>query len=307
MTSPTTDPTLHPPAHRGPVSLARSVPRLSAFFAERAPARVYVTYAVLWVLALQGTLAVLNPAAGWRLGAPLLAEIVSVYLALLFIRVVDEQKDLEYDRRYNPDRPLPRGAIDVAELRAVMALIVVAQLALNAWFSWPLALLMAVDLAYICFLVRLERWSAVVRERIFVNLLVSYPVQALLSVHVWLAFREATGTGPATDALLAAVLCACTFMHYEFARKTGARKVPGATLYSNAVGLRASVALTVGCAVAALGIALAVIRPWELNGAAALAGWLPLTAFGFIWGGAERFTGRQHTDLAARSCHGLLA
>ncbi|MFE9613521.1 hypothetical protein [Streptomyces sp. NPDC006012] len=274
------------PVAREPRSTAR---RLRAFFAERAPARIYVVYAVLWVLALQGALALLAPERDWRLGGSLLAEIVTVYLALLFIRVVDEQKDLEYDRVHNPGRPLPRGAIDVRELRIAMALIVVAELALTGWRSPLLAGLLLLDLGYICFLVRLERWSATVRDGIFVNLLVSYPVQAMLSVHIWLSFREATGRGPGSHAVLGVVLCACVFLHYEFARKTGAGVVPGATLYSNVVGLRGSVALTVGCALAGTALALGVIRPWGLHGMATLAGWLPLTTLGFLWGGAERF------------------
>lgn len=277
------------PAVRESRSAVRGARRLRAFFAERAPARVYVVYAVLWVLALQGTLAMLAPDREWRIGGSLLAEIATVYLALLFIRVVDEQKDLEYDRVHNPGRPLPRGAIDVSELRIAMVLIVVAELALTGWRSPLLVGLLLLDLGYICFLVRLERWSATVRDRIFVNLLVSYPVQVMLSVHIWLSFREATGHGPAAHAVLAAVLCACVFMHYEFARKTGSRVVPDAQLYSNVVGLRASVALTVGCALAGTALALGVIRPWELSGVDALAGWLPLTALGFLWGGAERF------------------
>ncbi|TMU98315.1 hypothetical protein [Streptomyces sp. DASNCL29] len=280
--------TPHPVAG-APRSAADSARRLGAFFAERAPWRVYITYAVLWVLALEGTLAALTPGTDFRLGGALLAEIATVYLALLFIRVVDEQKDLEYDRVHNPGRPLPRGAIDVRELRVAMALIVVAELALTGWRSLLLAGWLLFDLVYICFLVRLERWSATVRDRVFVNLLVSYPVQAMLSVHIWLSFRDATGGGSAPHALVGGLLCVLVFMHFEFARKTGARVVPGATLYSNVVGLRGSVALTVGFALAGAGLALAVVRPWELHGAAALAGWLPVTALGFVWTGAERF------------------
>lgn len=293
MTPSVTDPASRPRTADEPDSLRRSTLRLRAFFTERAPFRVYSIYAVLWVLALQGLLAVLAPEADWKIGGSLLAEIAAVYLALLFIRVVDEQKDLEYDRQHNPDRPLPRGAINVAELRAAMALIVVAELALTGWRSPLLAGWLVLNLAYICFLVPLERWSATVRDRIFVNLLVSYPVQAMLSVHIWLSFRQATGTGPVPDAVFGAVLCACAFMHYEFARKTGARVVPGATLYSNAVGLRSSVALTAGCALAAVGLVLVLVRPWELHGVASLAGWLPLTALGFLWGGAERFASQR--------------
>ncbi|MFE7782132.1 hypothetical protein [Streptomyces nigrescens] len=302
-----TGPASRPRPADEPRSVARSALRLRAFFAERAPTRIYLTYAVLWVLALQGTLAVLAPESDWRLGGSLLTEIATVYLALLFIRVVDEQKDLEYDRQYNPDRPLPRGAIDVVELRAAMVLIVVAELALTGWRSPLLAGWLLLDLGYICFLVQLERWSARVRDRIFVNLLVSYPVQALLSVHIWLSFRQATGTGPVPDAVFGALLCACVFLHYEFARKTGARVVPGASLYSNVVGLRGSVALTSGFALGAVGLALALVRPWELHGAVALAGWLPLSALGFVWGGGERFASLRTPTWPPGPAMGFLA
>ncbi|MFF7788129.1 hypothetical protein [Streptomyces sp. NPDC007991] len=296
----------HPVAHESR-SAARSARRLRAFFAERAPARIYAVYAVLWVLGLQGTLALLAPERDWRLGGSLMAEIATVYLALLFIRVVDEQKDLEYDRLHNPARPLQRGAIDVRELRIAMALIVVAELALTGWRSPLLAGWLLLDLGYICFLVRLERWSAMVRDRIFVNLLVSYPVQAMLSVHIWLSFREASGGGPGAHAVLGAVLCACVFMHFEFARKTGARVVPGATLYSNVVGLRGSAALTVGCALAGTAVALGVVRPWELRGMATLAGWLPLTALGFLWAGAEQFASLRTATWPSGPAMGYLA
>ncbi|WP_405970335.1 hypothetical protein OG496_08925 [Streptomyces sp. NBC_00988] len=293
---------------RPPTGTPRSTARrLRAFFAERAPARVYVGYAVLWVLALQGVLALLGPEQNWRLDGSLLTEIVTVFLALLFIRVVDEQKDLEYDRVHNPGRPLPRGTIDVRELRTAMALIVLAELALNWWRAPLLAGWLLLDLGYICFLVRLEHWSATVRNSVFVNLLVSYPVQAMLSAHIWLSFRDATGSAPASHALLGAVLCACAFMHYEFARKTGARVVPGATLYSNVVGLRGAVALTMGCALAGTALALAVIRPWQLHGVALLAGWLPLTALGFLWGGAERFASLRPPTWPPQPAMGYLA
>ncbi|RRR78860.1 hypothetical protein [Streptomyces sp. RP5T] len=291
-------------APRRPTETAR---RLAAFLAERAPWRVYATYAVLWVCALESTLAVLTPGTDWTVGGSLLVEVVTVYLALLFVRVVDEQKDLEYDRLHHPDRPLPRGAIDVRELRVAMVLIVVAELGLTGWRSLLLTGWLLFGLLYICFLVQLERWSATVRDRIFVNLLVSYPVQAILSVHIWLSFREATGGGSAPHALVGGLLCMFVFLHFEFARKTGAQEVPGATLYSNVVGLRGSLALTVGCALAGTALVLAVVRPWELHGAAALAGWLPVTALGFLATGAERFAALRTPTWPTGPAMGYLA
>jgi hypothetical protein len=188
-----------------------------------------------------------------------------------------------------------------------MALIVLAELALTWWRGALLTGWLLLDLGYICFLVLLERRSAGLRASVFANLLVSYPVQALLSVHIWLSFRQDGGAAPVPHAVLAGALCACTFLHYEFARKTGTRVVPGAALYSNAVGLRGAVALTAGCAPAATALALAAVRPWELHGPALLAGWLPLTSLGFVWGGAERFASVRTPTWPPQPAMGFIA
>ena len=69
-----------------------------------------------------------------------------------------------------------------------------------------------------------------------------------------------------------------------FAKRRSAKRRIGKTSATLATLL-----LTAGCALTAVGLVLALVRPWELHGVASLAGWLPLTALGFLWGGAERF------------------
>jgi 4-hydroxybenzoate polyprenyltransferase len=86
--------------------------------------QIYVTCGVLWAVAVEGSTVVLSGDA-WRPTAATAARVTSVVLTLLFLRMVDEQKDLGYDRQHHPDRPLVTGAINVVELRAGMTLIAI--------------------------------------------------------------------------------------------------------------------------------------------------------------------------------------
>jgi 4-hydroxybenzoate polyprenyltransferase len=69
-----------------------------------------------------GTLAFSMPA-GERIGGSTLirfaAAFVTVFLFFLQLRVADEFKDCEDDRRCRPHRPVPRGLVTLAELKLV--------------------------------------------------------------------------------------------------------------------------------------------------------------------------------------------
>lgn len=281
---------------------------LRLFVAERVPTRVYGTYAVVWVLGLHGLIALAGPREGtWRPGWGVLAEILTVYLALVFARVVDDQKDLPYDRRHNPDRPVPRGAVHVGDLRLAMAVIVVGEVGLNALRSSLLTGLIIAFLAYDCLLVLLERWSPVLRDSMFRNLAVTYPVQVIVSLHIAVA-AELSGLRISGGVLLLAVVFAASlFLHFEFARKNAKVVRPGQTLYSNVIGVRASVSLTVLMPCIALATAAAVVRPWSVHGPTALAAWLPFSAAGFVWLAADRFTRSRTPTWPALPAMGFLA
>ena len=47
-----------------------------------------------------------------------------------------------------------------------------------------MAVTIGVDMAYGVFLMALERWSSKVRDGLFLNLLVTYPVQLGLSIYI---------------------------------------------------------------------------------------------------------------------------
>ncbi|MCS0634746.1 hypothetical protein NX801_03550 [Streptomyces sp. LP05-1] len=260
--------------------------RLARFTLVMFKPQVYVTYAVLWVLALEGSAALL---AGrpWHPGAGTAVRAVSVLLALLFLRMADEQKDLEYDRVHHPDRPLVRGDITTAELRAGMAGTALVLLVLNLASGPPAAVLvLALDLAYAVLLMGLERRSAAVRDGLFVNLAVTYPVQLLLSVYVYVS----AGGGAGWRAVPLLAVFVCVFLHFEFARKTSWRDDPGARMYSGPLGPLPSARLAAGFAVAAVALALLLLpgRPVVL---ALVAATLLLPAAGWWRFRRRRVTG----------------
>jgi 4-hydroxybenzoate polyprenyltransferase len=229
--------------------------RLGRFVLRMFRPHIYATYGLLWVLALEGS-AVSLAGTAWRPSAATGVRVVSVVLALLFLRMLDEQKDFAYDRVHHPDRPLVTGAITVAELRGAMAVLTAVVAGLNAALSATAVLLILAALGYGLFLAALERLSAAIRDRQLLNLVVTYPVQVLLGVYVYRSL-PAAGTGAADwrGAVLLA-LCACVFLHFEFARKTAWEAEPGTRLYSVDLGPRRSAAVTAGFAAGAVGCQL---------------------------------------------------
>lgn len=260
------------------VAMAHTPARLARFVLRMFRPHIYVTYGLLWVLALEAS-AVSPAGTAWRPSAATWVRVLSVVLALLFLRMLDEQKDFEYDRVHHPDRPLVTGAITAAELRAGMAAVTAVVTGLNAALSPVAVLLILSALGYALLLAALERLSAALRDRQLLNLAVTYPVQVLLGAYVY-GSLVAAGTVPADwrgGVLLA--LCACVFLHYEFARKTAWEAPPGARLYSAGLGPRRSAVVTALLAVGAVGCQIVLFLP---DGPAGL---LPcLTAVLPAWG-----------------------
>jgi 4-hydroxybenzoate polyprenyltransferase len=260
-------------AARRPWALVAAVRRPGAFVgALRRPwafvdavfkPQVYGTYAVLWVLALEGSAALLA-GQSWRPGLGTAARVVTVLLALLYLRIVDEQKDLDYDRVHHPDRPLVRGDVSLGELRVAMGALVAVMVALNVWFPTAALLVLLAMVAYAVFLVALERLSAPVRDGLLLNLAVTYPVQLLISVYIYLSAGHSPR--PGTIALIA--IFVCVFLHFEFARKTSWRTTPGSRFYSAVLGPVGSATTAVGFALAASALIAAVFRPWHFAGGA---------------------------------------
>ncbi|MET8776466.1 hypothetical protein ABZV58_15750 [Nocardia sp. NPDC004654] len=255
-----------------PLGSARRVARFTAVMYKPH----YLLYGVLFVLALEGTAALVSqPVTPWRPGRGTILRIVVVAFVLLYLRMVDEQKDLDYDRVHNPDRPLVTGAVSAGELRAAMGVIAVGAIGASLALSVSSAVAIAAVLAYGVFLWALERRSAAVRDDILLNLVVTYPVQLLVAAYVLVSARDTGEVAAGWQTAAVVAIFAGAFLHFEFARKTAREERP-AHLYSNQLGVAGSVAAILGFAALAVAVELALAQPWEFSGARAAVAWIPL-------------------------------
>ncbi|MFF3614947.1 hypothetical protein [Streptomyces sp. NPDC002580] len=298
-----------PPATAA-VTVSRVPARLGRFVLTRFTPHLYATYGLLWVLALEGSASAASGTV-WRPSGATWARVVTVVLALLFLRMLDERKDLAHDRVHHPDRPLVTGAIIAGELSGAMTLITVVVTGLNAALSTAAVLLILATLAYGLFLAVLERRSSAVRDRQLLNLAVTYPVQVLLGCYVYGSLVAAGTVAADRRGAVLLGLCACVFLHFEFARKTAWETPPGARLYSTDLGPRRSAAVTAGLAAGAVGCQILLFAPRGPSGLLPCAALL-LPAWGtrrflaagrgpFPTAAATAFVVTTHLGLAVRA------
>jgi 4-hydroxybenzoate polyprenyltransferase len=232
---------------------------------------LHIAFAAAWFLALQGALAALSGTA-WRVDLRVLAAIASNFLVLFFLRVVDEIKDLDYDRKHNPDRPLVAGVVQPRDLVIYLVGTALLVLAINAALSPTLLAIVAIDLAYGAYLLQLERKSRLVRDSMWLNLVVTYPVNVLLSVYTYLFYLEQGGVPSRAGVALVAAF-ACAFLHYELGRKTRWPELapPEERLYSRSLGGVGSALLALAFALAAAALVIVLLSGAGLTRLA----WLP--------------------------------
>jgi hypothetical protein len=282
------------PQLSAPWSTAR---RLAAFTMQMFRPQIYASYGVLWAAALEGSAVLLSGtgATHWHPSWRTAVRAGTVVLVLLFLRMADEQKDLDYDRVHHPRRPLVTGAITAAELRGAMGAIALAVVAANAAIDARCALLASAAPLYALLLAAAERRSPRLRDSLLTNLAAAYPVQLILSGYLYLSLADTGELAADWRAVPLLLVFAGVFLHFEFARKTAWRDEPGQRLYSGtALGPRGSGAVALAMAGAAAALELALFRPWRAGGAGAAAAWLLYSTLALpVLGGWQFFVRRR--------------
>ena len=268
--------------------LLASIRRLARFTVVRYETH-HLLYAVLFVAAVESTAAVVShPGSAWRPGWQTAVRVVVVAMLLLYLRMVDEIKDLDYDREHNPDRPLVTGAVGVGELWAAIGVVAAVSAGLSLLLSWWSAVLVVAAMAYGLGLWALEARSARVRDTLLLNLVVTYPVQLWIIAYLVVS---AVGTGQVESGWRSAgvaVLFAGAFLHFEFARKT-AHDRRSESYYSNVLGPQGSTCAILAFAVVAVGADVVLLRPWDHGLPWAALMWIPVLLLALPVTGAYRF------------------
>lgn len=209
------------PAGTGAGAASEGAPWL-IFLKEAYAPGLHFAFVAVWFLGLAGALHLVR-GVPWRLDLAVLLAIVALFFLMYFIRVVDEVKDADYDRQFNPDRPFARGAVTLPDLRRYALVTGLLTLACGAWPSISVSLwllpILAFDLFHTLLLVKLEQASELVSEHMLVNLVVTYPVNLLVTVFTYVYVLGVTGGEPRFEDALLVGAFAFFFLHFELGRK----------------------------------------------------------------------------------------
>ena len=192
-----------------------------------------------------GTLVFSMPAGervGWSTLIRFAATFATVFLFFLQLRIADEFKDYEDDRRCRPHRPVPRGLVTLGELRVVACAGAAVQLGLALAVSPRLLLPLTVVWAYML-LMTLEFFAAAWLKRHAVIYLCTHTlILPLIYFYVsacgWLVVRVPPPLG--LGWLLAFGFCSGLVV--EIGRKVWAPgdEIPGVQTYSRLWGYKAA-------------------------------------------------------------------
>ena len=116
---------------------------------ERFPLAAHTPVIAAFSFAAVGYSMLARGSSGLPGGRQILVAFASSFLFFLQLRLADEFKDFEEDRRYRPYRPVPRGLIKLRELAFVWAGCIGLQLVLALWLSSRLLLLLACVWVYL--------------------------------------------------------------------------------------------------------------------------------------------------------------
>lgn len=259
-----------PGFREGRAPLAR---RFWLYQRERFPLPAYTSLTGVFTLSAASYSRHLRGEAGLAPTGLILLGSVTALAFFFLLRVLDEHKDAEQDRRYRPELPVPRGLVSLPELRCLGAGAVTAALGLNA--------VLAPVLLGPCLLV--AAWTALMTREFFLGAwLRARPAAYLVSHMAVMPLIDAYTTS--LDWLTAGahpepglwLFLGVTFLNgtlLEIGRKVRApeEEREGVTTYTGAWGVRGAPAVWLGVLfAAAAGIWLAAACA-EAAGAAAVA------------------------------------
>lgn len=280
--------------------------RLYHFAVKANPPAIYLPLTLLWAAGLTGLLVVsAAPAHRWPHDAGVLVTAVTLFLAMLLLRALDDLRDLDYDRVHAPQRALPSGAVSVRDLVILASVGAVALLALNAGRGAGL-LVLAVLLGYTAGLITVNvrlHWPA--SENLLLHLALNLPIQVLLSLYVYVAFLQANRLPLATTGVCATAAVVLAFVHLEFARKATRAPARAERTYVHHLGLGGTLAVASAAAVLAVGLASAAVRPWSVSSPAHGWGWLVLVPLAVPVLAGWRFWRHQLPRWPARGALGF--
>lgn len=228
--------------------------RYLTYLKERFPPQQFLLLSGL-LAAVTG--ACLRPPAG---AGPAWPPVLAAALALLFflfrLRLFDELKDYEHDRKYYPDRPLHRGLVTVAGMKRLIVLTLAAEFFIAARAGLTPFVFFAASLAYSLLMFREFFAPEWLRGR-FTLYILSHELLAV-PLFLYAGSLQDPRRGLLADprAWTVALFLGCQLFFLEIARKMRPPELENAArdTYTAQYGVRGAGALLLAAAAAALAL-----------------------------------------------------
>ena len=216
-----------------------------AYVLRSYPPVLSVSYAAAFAVGGVGLFAALD-GGSLRGAAPVLGlAFVTLLLDLFVMRALDDIRDYDYDVVANPDRPLVAGAVTRRTVTLAAVVCAFGAVVVNVTFA-PGLVVMGLQLAYAACLVTANlRWNRPSGDNLELSALASLPIQLLLYVYLFLAYREVEPTADSGIAAVGFAILLLGAVQVEFGKKLVRLPTPSERTYVKSLGHTATAVLTV--------------------------------------------------------------
>ncbi|WP_394848776.1 UbiA family prenyltransferase [Pendulispora brunnea] len=242
------------------------IARIGRYVAGSYPPIMSVLFAMAWTYGVSGLFAVVDHQgpSHWRPNMGTALSAITLMLDLLLMRVIDDIRDLEYDRVHDPKRPLVRGVVRISDLAVLYAVLSAIIVVLN-WKHAGLGII-AGQLVYaliVLFVYQRFRWPN--GDNLLLTLLVSCPAQLLVHGYLYAGYLQAAGHSADAYGFLAIAIVFIATIHLEAAKKIVRIPRPGERTYVNIFGLDGTVRIAMLCPFVSVALLLVgAASPWSV-------------------------------------------
>jgi len=240
--------------------------RLRLYVGVSYPPAMSVLFSAAWAYGLTSLFAATDPRIStWRPGINTALCALTLLVDMLLMRAVDDIRDLTYDRRFNPRRPLASGAVRSSDLAWLFLVGTVVLVLINLGDPWPLAILL-IQLIYAALLLATQKRLGLPHpDNLTAGLLSSIPVPVLLHLYLYACYLRVAHLTADRHGVIPIVIVVLAAGHPEVAKKIVRHPYPAERAYSASWGLRTSI--TVALLAPIIAVVLAVISQVHANAA----------------------------------------
>jgi 4-hydroxybenzoate polyprenyltransferase len=165
--------------------------RIRIYLVEMYPAR-NIVFGVLFFMSAWCGIALLSHSGNGNLLPPkhvLFSSALTIPLMLLLLRIMDELKDFETDPLHFPDRPVPRGAVHLTDLKLFGLFIVGTLFILNLFFIHATLIFLFV-FGYACLMYKYFFLKELISNNILIALATHNPISYLFFLYVFFIYKN---------------------------------------------------------------------------------------------------------------------